>query len=102
MASIDEIEIAPRLDQFDRWLDATVSIAGGSVVLTPAESREIHCLDLRTGEPRWTQRRGEGLFVACLTDQAAVVVGRRQLTALPPLRPAGYTGGGRYPGIADK
>jgi outer membrane protein assembly factor BamB len=82
VASIDEIEFAPRLDQFDRWLDATVSIAGGSVVLTPAESREIHCLDLRTGEPRWTQPRGEGLFVACLADHAAVVVGRRQLQAL--------------------
>src|SRR5262249_28450162 len=46
MASVDDIEFSPRLDQFDRWLDATVSIAGNSAVVTPVESREIHCLDL--------------------------------------------------------
>jgi outer membrane protein assembly factor BamB len=81
-ASIDEIESAPRLDQFDRWLDGTASIAGDCVIVTPPESREIHCLDLHSGEARWTQPRGEGLFVACATGEHVVVIGRRQVLAL--------------------
>jgi hypothetical protein len=81
-ASADEIEPVPRLDQFDRWLDGTVAIAGDCVIVTPPESREIHGLDLYSGEARWTQPRGEGLFVACATGADVVVVGRRQLLAL--------------------
>ena len=75
-------ESAPRLDQFDRWLDATVTIGDECAVLAPSESREIHCLDLKTGEPRWRKPRGDGLFVACLTGDLAVIAGRRQMTAL--------------------
>ena len=80
-ATTDEFETVPRLDQFDRWLDATVSIAGECVICTPAESREIHCLDLHTGEPRWTQPRGDGMFVACTTNENVIIVGRRQVVA---------------------
>jgi outer membrane protein assembly factor BamB len=80
--SIDEIESAPRVDQFDRWLDGTVSIAGDCVIATPPESREIHCLDLHSGEPLWTQPRGEGMFVACVTSAHVAVAGRRQMLAL--------------------
>jgi outer membrane protein assembly factor BamB len=72
----------PRLDQFDRWLDATASIGNGCVVLAPPESRQIHCLDLKTGQPKWTKPRGDGMLVGCLTSEHAVILGRRQLTAL--------------------
>jgi hypothetical protein len=72
----------PRADQFDRWLDATVTIGDGWVVLTPPESRDIHCLDLKTGELKWTKPRGDGMFVACLTGEHVVVAGRRQIAAL--------------------
>jgi hypothetical protein len=72
----------PRLDQFDRWLDATTSIGEGCVMVAPPESREIHCLDLKTGEPKWTRPRSDGMFVGCLTSEHAVVVGRRQVSAL--------------------
>jgi outer membrane protein assembly factor BamB len=81
-AESELLESGPRLDQFDRWLDATVAIGDGCVVVAPPESREIHCLDLRTGQPRWTKPRGEGMFVGCLTAEHAVIVGRRQVTAL--------------------
>lgn len=80
--SVDELESAPRLDQFGRWLDATASIRNESVILTPTESHEIHCLDLKSGEPKWTRPRGEGMFVACLTEDEVVVVGRRKVLAL--------------------
>jgi outer membrane protein assembly factor BamB len=80
-ASLDDSESAPRLDQFDRWLDGTVSIAKGRVVLTPLESREIHCLDLSDGRPVWTKAREDGMFVACVTDELAVVVGRSAVRA---------------------
>jgi hypothetical protein len=80
--STDDLEAVPRLDQFDRWLDATVSITGDRVVFTPAESRDIHCLNLHTGEPQWTRPRGDGMFVACTTSESVIVVGRRQVVAL--------------------
>jgi outer membrane protein assembly factor BamB len=74
--TFDDAEFAPRLDQYDRWLDGTVSIAKGRVVLTPLESREIHCLDLSDGQPIWTKARDDGMFVACVTSDTVVVVGR--------------------------
>jgi len=78
----DEMESVPRLDQFGRWLDATAAIRDDNVIVTPTESHEIHCLDLKSGEPKWTRPRGEGMFVACLTADLAVVVGRRHVQAL--------------------
>jgi hypothetical protein len=71
----------PQLDQSDRWLDGTLSIAKGRVVLTPLESREIHCLDLKDGRPIWTKARDDGLFVACITDELVIVVGRNAVRA---------------------
>jgi len=79
--SVDESDATPRLDQFDRWLDGTPSIAAGCVVLTPLESREIHCLDLKDGRPIWTKARGDGMFVACVTNDLAVVIGRSAVRA---------------------
>ena len=80
-ASVDDSDSVPRLDQFDRWLDGTLSIAAGRVVLTPLESREIHCLDLREGRPSWTKARDDGMFVACVTNDLVVVVGRSAVRA---------------------
>lgn len=79
--TIEETVDVPRLDQFDRWLDGTLSIAAGRVILTPLESREIHCLDLSDGRPIWTKAREDGMFVACITDEAVVVVGRSAVRA---------------------
>src|SRR4029079_2689733 len=36
------------------WLDATVTIADGCVILTPPESKQLHCLDLLTGKAKWS------------------------------------------------
>jgi outer membrane protein assembly factor BamB len=65
------------------WLDGTATIADGSVVLTPVESQELHCLDLLTGKARWpAQPRDDMLFVACVHDGKIVLVGKNKLKAV--------------------
>jgi outer membrane protein assembly factor BamB len=65
-----------------RWLDATPLVAGGRVLLTPGESQELHCLDLRRGTPVWRQPRRDRLHVAGVVDERAIVVGRRGVEAI--------------------
>ncbi len=65
------------------WLDGTATLADGSVILTPVESQELHCLDLLTGKARWpAQPRDDGLFVACVHRGKIVVVGKGQVRAV--------------------
>jgi outer membrane protein assembly factor BamB len=59
-----------------RWADATVTISGGRVLITPVESAELHCLDLLTGERKWTMPRGDFLFVGCVDKQTVLLVGK--------------------------
>ncbi|MBI1901998.1 MAG: PQQ-binding-like beta-propeller repeat protein [Planctomycetia bacterium] len=70
----------PRMQQGNRWVDATAVIAGGRVLLTPLESNEIHCLNLTDGKLLWTQPRGDHLFLACVHDDKALLVGQYQMT----------------------
>jgi tetratricopeptide (TPR) repeat protein len=65
------------------WTDSSVTIAEGCVLLTPPESDKLHCLDLLTGKAKWPpQPRGEMLFVACVHEGKAVLVGRNQVKAI--------------------
>lgn len=57
-------------------------IRGDHVLLMPHDSRHVHCIDLRTGSVRWTATREDGLYIACVTDTAALVVGRSLCRAL--------------------
>jgi|SRR5579872_1114049 len=82
IAAFEEIEPAARLDQFDRWLDGTASIGEGCVVVSPADSPQIHCLDLHDGGPKWMESRGDGMFVAAISTGQVLVVDRRQIRAL--------------------
>lgn len=70
-----------RLDQSDRWLDATAIVSGKYVLLTPPESNELHCLDLHDGRLLWTQPRGDGLYAACAAGDRAIVAGKKKLHA---------------------
>ncbi|HUY34739.1 MAG TPA: PQQ-binding-like beta-propeller repeat protein [Pirellulales bacterium] len=63
----------------DHWCDASVTIAAGHVLLTPIESRHLHCLNLLDGKLLWQEPRDDGLYVACVADDKALVVGRRGL-----------------------
>jgi hypothetical protein len=79
--SVDEFETSQQADQSNRWLDGTLSISGGLVIATPPESQQFHCLDLKSGRPIWTTDRDNGLFVACVTGEWVVVVGRHGIRA---------------------
>lgn len=65
-----------------RWLDGCPVVAGGNVILTPAESDMMHCVDLRTGAVKWTRPREDGLYVAGIVGDRLVIVGRHGVEAV--------------------
>ncbi|MCP3690995.1 MAG: PQQ-binding-like beta-propeller repeat protein, partial [Planctomycetaceae bacterium] len=70
------------LDHSTTWADTTVTIAAGKVILTPQHSEKILCLDLVSGELRWSLPRGDGLYVAGVEDNKVIIVGRSHLSAV--------------------
>lgn len=66
----------------DRWLDATVLVADGHVLVTSPESAELHCLALDTGQLVWKHPRGDALLVACVDHGRVLLVGHDTLEAL--------------------
>ena len=67
----------------ERWADATATIADGRVLLTPAESDQLYCLDLLTGQTVWEpQPRNQLLFTGCVRDGKVVMVGADRLQAI--------------------
>lgn len=69
-------------DEIARWLDPAPTIAEQSVLLTPRDSNELHCLNLIDGTPRWKSDRGTRLFIAAVLDGTVVIVGRSSVEAL--------------------
>jgi outer membrane protein assembly factor BamB len=67
---------------YDRFCDASVTIADGRVLLTPPSADELHCLDLLTGKPCWRLKRSDDLYVACVHEGKVVLVGRSGLRAV--------------------
>ncbi|MEO1995391.1 MAG: PQQ-binding-like beta-propeller repeat protein, partial [Planctomycetaceae bacterium] len=65
-----------------RWIDAVPTIVDGRVLVTPRDSNELHCIDLKRGQLLWRQPRGQGLFVAAVHQGAAVIVGRSHVRAV--------------------
>jgi outer membrane protein assembly factor BamB len=65
-----------------QWLDHAVIIEGGRVFITPADSRELHCLDLTTGELIWKQRQADAAFVGAVDRERLLLVGSRTVLAL--------------------
>ncbi|MFP6620004.1 MAG: PQQ-binding-like beta-propeller repeat protein [Pirellulaceae bacterium] len=70
------------LDHSTTWADTTVTIAAGRVILTPQHTEKILCLDLVSGELRWSLPRGDGLYVAGVEDNKVIIVGRSHLSAV--------------------
>lgn len=64
------------------WRDGSPTISGGRIILTPRESDEIHCVDLRSGAVVWKQARRDRLYVAGVVDGRVIVVGRRGVESL--------------------
>ena len=66
-----------------RWLDGSVTIADGRVIITPPESDELHCVDLLTGKIQWPAiNRDEHLYVGGVHDGKVVLVGKNKLTLI--------------------
>ncbi|MEX2310457.1 MAG: PQQ-binding-like beta-propeller repeat protein [Pirellulales bacterium] len=66
----------------DRWLDSVAVIAEGRVLVTPPESAELHCLDLKTGKLAWKQRQGDALFVGGVDRGNVLLVGAEKVQAV--------------------
>lgn len=66
----------------NHWSDGAATIAEGRVLVTPPESDELHCLDLRTGRVLWKEPRGEMQRLACVQDKTILLVGNSKLKAL--------------------
>ncbi len=65
----------------EHWVDGTVTIADGRVLITPVESDQMYCLDLATGKELWKQNRDDNLYVACVHDGRVILVGRKGIGA---------------------
>ena len=65
-----------------RWRDTSPILAAGRVLLTPNESDELHCLDLRQGTLLWKIPRKDHLHVAGVLDGKAILIGRQNVDAL--------------------
>lgn len=65
-----------------QWTDCGAVIADGRILMTPPESGELHCLDLRTGELLWKQPRGEMQRLACVEDGRILLVGAAKLRSI--------------------
>lgn len=65
-----------------RWIDSVPVVGGGRVLLTPAESDELHCLDLRSGAVAWKRPRKEGRVLAGVAGNRAIVIGRSDVEAV--------------------
>ena len=66
----------------DCWTDSCATIADGYVLLAPPDSDLLFCLDLFTGQEIWSARRGDNMFVAGIHNGKAILVGKREVTAL--------------------
>ena len=72
----------PTADPAGRWIDSSVVLAEGHVLITPVKSDELHCLDLTDGRLVWKRDRADDLYLACVYRGKVVLVGSRGVRAL--------------------
>lgn len=58
-----------------RWIDATVTIADGRVLLTCPDSDKLVCHDLLTGAKLWESPHEDGLYIGCVESGRVLVIG---------------------------
>lgn len=66
----------------DRWIDGSVTIADGRVLITPVETSDLFCLNLLDGRELWKQSRGTNLYVGCVHAGKAILVGHKAISAV--------------------
>ena len=65
-----------------RWTGLPVIISNGRIVLASAESDQLFCLDLVSGDVQWTQRRDPYRYVGGVFDDRVFLVGDKSVIAL--------------------
>jgi hypothetical protein len=74
--------VSPSASPEGEWTDSTAIIADGRVLVTLIDSDQLFCLDLLTGQEIWSSGGGENLFVACVHQKHAILIGSHEATAL--------------------
>lgn len=64
------------------WVHSAPVIADGRILLTPADSDQLHCLDLLTGKLLWKKPRKDAQYLAGVDRGNLLLVGNQKLTAL--------------------
>lgn len=86
----------------NRWIDGGVLIHDGRVLLTPQDSNFLHCVSLIDGELFWKENRKNDIYLACVHEGKAVLVGLQSVRAfnLSDGKPAWEGKAAVYPGEA--
>lgn len=69
-------------DRERRWVDSAPTIAHGTVLLTPRDSNDLHCLNLLDGSIKWKKSRGDSIYLAGVVDKKVILVGKSYVDAL--------------------
>jgi len=64
------------------WRDSCPMVSAGRVVITPAESNQLHCLRLDNGQLEWKAERGDHVYVAGVHDGRLLLIGPEEVTAI--------------------
>ena len=64
------------------WRDSCPMIDSGKVIVTPAESTQLHCLSLENGQVQWKLDRQEHLYAAAVHAGRVIVVGEKSVAAV--------------------
>ena len=79
--AINEVEARDR-DIASRPHDSIARVSGSNVLLMPRDADQLICLDLYSGQERWSRPRADLRYVAALTDSTIALAGETQLIAL--------------------
>ncbi len=84
-------------EEVNRWQDATIALADGRAFIAPPEADKFYCVNLLDGKLLWKQERGQGLYVACVTDGVALVVAGNEVRAYDAVTGKSKWESGRLP-----
>jgi outer membrane protein assembly factor BamB len=81
---IDSKNLFRRTPPRARWADTALMVSNGRILVTPTESDDLHCIDLRNGNSLWLvpRLRGEMLFLAGIHGEHAILVGKHEVAAV--------------------
>ena len=65
-----------------RWQESAPVTIGTSVYFTPADSQDLYCCDLLTGDLKWIEPRLDGYFIEAAGNDRVIVIGRRSVRCL--------------------